>query len=86
MAIVVKPEQLRARTHQTEAAFQAPRRQPARAELSATQPLLSVKATAQFLGLSMGWLNKARLTGSGPTYCLLGRRVLYSMPDLLSWL
>lgn len=46
---------------------------------------LNVSEAAQFLGLSVSTLNKMRLTGTGPPYMKLGRRVLYDLPDLQAW-
>ena len=41
---------------------------------------------ARHLGLSESTLNKLRLTGAGPVYIKLGRRVLYNVMDLDQWL
>ena len=46
---------------------------------------LSVKEAAAYLGLSVSTLNKLRLSGKGPRYLKLGRRVLYDIRDLESW-
>jgi predicted DNA-binding transcriptional regulator AlpA len=46
---------------------------------------LNVQEAARFLGLSVSTLNKLRLSGSGPPYMKLGRRVLYDLRDLASW-
>jgi excisionase family DNA binding protein len=46
---------------------------------------LSVQEAANFLGLSVSTLNKLRLTGTGPPYMKLGRRVLYDLHDLEAW-
>ena len=46
---------------------------------------LSVNEAARKLGLSVSWLNKARITGGGPAYLKLGRRVFYSLGDLEDW-
>ena len=40
---------------------------------------------AHFLGLSRSWLAKLRLTGEGPIYLKVGRRVRYRLADLLRW-
>src|SRR5262245_44236077 len=47
--------------------------------------LLNVREAASFLGLSVSTLNKLRLSGDGPPYMKLGRRVLYDPRDLQSW-
>jgi len=41
---------------------------------------------AKLLGLAPSTLAKLRLTGDGPVYCKLGRRVLYRREDLEAWL
>ena len=41
---------------------------------------------ARLLGLSPSTLAKLRLTGNGPIFCKLGRRVVYRMEDLAAWL
>ena len=41
---------------------------------------------AHHLGLSESTLNKLRLTGGGPIFIKLGRRVLYDVKDLEDWL
>ena len=48
--------------------------------------VISNSEAAQHLGLSESTLNKLRLTGGGPTYIKLGRRVLYKTQDLEDWL
>lgn len=37
-------------------------------------------------GLSISTLQKARVTGAGPRYCKLGRRVVYRIADLDEWM
>ena len=46
---------------------------------------LNVQEAARLLGLSVSTLNKMRLTGSGPPYLKLGRRVVYDVHDLEAW-
>ena len=41
---------------------------------------------ARFLGLSQSTLAKLRLSGGGPIFCKLGRRVLYRQADLDEYL
>ena len=41
---------------------------------------------AKVLGLAPSTLAKLRLFGNGPTYCKLGRRVVYRQKDLEDWL
>jgi len=40
------------------------------------------KQAAEFLGVSLSWLDKARITGMGPVYVKMGGRVLYDTRDL----
>ena len=51
-----------------------------------TIPVINNSDAARHLGLSESTLNKLRLTGGGPTYIKLGRRVLYDMKDLEDWI
>ena len=46
---------------------------------------LNVKEAAAYLGLSVSTLNKMRLSGIGPRYLKLGRRVLYDMRHIEAW-
>ncbi len=48
--------------------------------------VLSVTEAAQRLGVSVSFLNKARLTGDGPTFIKIGTRVAYDPADLAAWL
>lgn len=41
---------------------------------------------AAYLGKSPSWLNKSRMTGTGPVYCKAGGTVLYLSADLDAWL
>jgi excisionase family DNA binding protein len=47
--------------------------------------LLNVQEAARLLGLSASTLNKLRVTGNGPRFMKLGRRVLYDVADLEKW-
>jgi hypothetical protein len=47
---------------------------------------LTPGAAAKVLGLATSTLAKLRLSGNGPVYCKLGRRVVYRMQDLEAWL
>jgi excisionase family DNA binding protein len=47
---------------------------------------LPVSEAARFVGLSKSTLDKLRISGGGPTYLQLGRRVLYDVADLEAWL
>ena len=48
--------------------------------------VVSTKIAARLVGLSESTLAKLRLTGNGPVYCKLGRRVVYRPSDLEQWL
>jgi predicted DNA-binding transcriptional regulator AlpA len=50
-----------------------------------SNPSLSPDAAAEFLGLASSTLAKMRLSGNGPLYCKLGRRVVYRKEDLEAW-
>jgi predicted DNA-binding transcriptional regulator AlpA len=54
--------------------------------VSEISKVITVAAAAKFVGLSESTLAKLRLNGNGPTYCKLGRRVVYRPADLESWL
>ena len=41
---------------------------------------------AAYIGKSASWLNKTRLTGTGPVYMKVGGGVLYASCDLDNWL
>lgn len=47
--------------------------------------LLDTKRAARVLGVSQSFLNKRRVTGGGPKFCKIGRRVLYDRHDLDCW-
>lgn len=53
-----------------------------------TKQRLNVKEAAAYVGMSVGWMNKARMrAGDGPTYLKIGvRRVVYDVTDLDAWL
>jgi predicted DNA-binding transcriptional regulator AlpA len=48
--------------------------------------VITAKVAAKVVGLSESTLAKLRLYGNGPTYCKLGRRVVYRKSDLEQWL
>jgi len=50
--------------------------------LTQLQPLLDTKQAAQALNIAESTLEKKRLDGSGPRFCKLGKRVLYSSSAL----
>lgn len=47
--------------------------------------VLSADQVAERLGLSVSTLAKMRLSGDGPAYAKLGRRVVYRPEDIDSW-
>lgn len=51
-----------------------------------THNVVDVHGAAAITGLSVSFLNKKRLTGGGPEYIKLGRRVVYHPDGLKSWL
>ena len=48
--------------------------------------LLNVNEAAERLGVSVSFLNKARLHGDGPPYLKIASRVAYAPADLATWL
>lgn len=48
--------------------------------------LFSTNDAAAKIGLSASWLNKSRMTGTGPVYMKVGGAVRYALPDLDAWL
>jgi hypothetical protein len=48
--------------------------------------VLAASEAARALNLSQSTLAKLRLSGKGPVYCKLGRRVVYRVRDLDDWL
>jgi len=46
---------------------------------------LRVPQAAAYVGLSKSYLDKARMTGTGPAYAKLGATVIYSTADLDAW-
>jgi predicted DNA-binding transcriptional regulator AlpA len=49
--------------------------------------LLNQDELCQYLGMSRAWAERARLTGDGPPYRVVGRRAIrYPADELLAWL
>ena len=44
------------------------------------------KQAANYLGMSLSWLDKARLNGNGPIFISIGGRVVYDLKDLEDFL
>jgi hypothetical protein len=55
-------------------------------EQQSAEKVVPTSVAAQIVGLSQSTLAKLRLCGNGPTYCKLGRRVVYRPTDLAEWL
>jgi excisionase family DNA binding protein len=47
---------------------------------------LTTEEAAKAMGVSVSYLNKTRLTGSGPAYEKLGRSVRYRLGTLREWM
>lgn len=49
-------------------------------------PKMDTKDAAIYLGKSASWLNKTRMTGTGPVYLKIGGNVRYERTDLDAFL
>jgi predicted DNA-binding transcriptional regulator AlpA len=49
------------------------------------RPKLDTARAAEYLGLGKSTLDKFRLTGGGPVYIQIGKRVTYDPKDLDAW-
>jgi predicted DNA-binding transcriptional regulator AlpA len=49
-------------------------------------PMMRTEQAAEYCGSSSSTFEKLRLTGGGPVYSKLGRRVVYRVEDLDAWL
>lgn len=47
---------------------------------------MAVFEAAAYTGISISMLNKLRVSGGGPAFLKLGRRVLYDQSDLDEWM
>ena len=45
-----------------------------------------VKGAADYIGMSVAFLNRHRITGTGPAYLKLGGRIYYPEDKLDAWL
>jgi excisionase family DNA binding protein len=52
----------------------------------ARDSLMTVKETANYLRVSKSFLDKARLSGEGPAFCRIGRKILYRRSVVDAWL
>ncbi len=78
------PKYLQAANHDPRGEFK-PSGQPQRSIAQTSKPpskRLHRKQTAEYLGVSLSWLDKSRLSGLGPTFIALGGRVVYDTADL----
>lgn len=55
-------------------------------ESTAARRMLDTHEAATYAGLGKSTLDKFRLTGGGPTYIKVGKRVVYDISDLDAWL
>lgn len=55
-------------------------------EVQKKSGLLDTRLAAEYIGKSTSWLNKSRMSGTGPTYLKLGGGVKYRIEDLDEWL
>ena len=44
------------------------------------------KKSAEYLGVSLSWLDKSRLRGDGPPFLQIGGRIVYDTADLDAYL
>lgn len=51
-----------------------------------TPAYLSTREASERYGLSVSWLSKLRVFGTGPQYRKVGRRVLYERASFEEWL
>jgi hypothetical protein len=51
-----------------------------------TSPWLDTARAARYCGYGVGTLERYRISGAGPVYSRVGRRVLYHRDDLDQWL
>jgi hypothetical protein len=60
-------------------------RPPGNDHVSESGDYCDVCAAARILEISASYLNKARVTGSGPPYVKFGKSVRYHTPTLRAW-
>jgi molybdenum cofactor biosynthesis enzyme MoaA len=51
-----------------------------------TRKMLPTAPAAEYCGSAASTFEKLRLTGGGPLYSKIGRRVVYAVADLDAWL
>ena len=54
--------------------------------MQTTRRYLTVEQAAEYLSVSLSFLNKARVAGNGPAFLKAGVLVRYAIEDLDSWL
>lgn len=63
-----------------------PSQQPGMVPSKARPRRLNRRDAAAFIGMSVSWLDKARMTGRGPPYITIGSRVVYDEDVLVAFL
>lgn len=81
----VKPK-LRVKTAGPSPLVQRERLDGAAALLRPVSRRMHRRETAVYLGVSLSWLDKSRMTGTGPIYITIGGRVVYDLADLEAFL
>jgi len=56
------------------------------AKTSEIDPLLHPAQVAKVLGVSLSWLAKSRMTGTGPRFVKIGRAVRYALSAVLEYI
>lgn len=59
---------------------------PGRDGAAPTRKLAPVQDAADYLGVSVSYLNKLRCVGGGPTFIRIGSAVRYDLADLDAWI
>lgn len=63
-----------------------PDRQPASPPPLVRSRRMNRRDAARYLGVSISWLDKSRMTGTGPPYIAIGSRVIYDEAILAEYL
>jgi len=56
------------------------------AKTNEIDPLLHPAQVAKVLGVSLSWLAKSRMTGTGPRFVKIGRAVRYALSAVLEYI
>ena len=76
------------KAYQSKFGVEAPTTERERRDVQSTcrcSEYISTPEAAEYLGVSQGYLNKARHFGRGPPYVQFGRSIRYSRRDLANW-